>query len=83
MEAIGNDDASMAVAAELEPWLFDKTKCIVPALDKCLLGEPADIDVMNFSVIARYSTLLSGMAITSKRYDPEPEEIFSENRGKG
>jgi len=82
MKGIGNDEASITVAAELEPWLFDKKQCIIPALNKCLSGEPSNEDIMNFSRIAKGSAQLSAIAILSKRHDPEFNEIFKEGEGK-
>lgn len=75
MESIGDDEASLAVAEELEPWLYGK-KCIVEPLRRCLDGEPSDSDVVNFSSIARRSMQLKVRGIVSGRHDPELEEIF-------
>ena len=76
LEAFGGDDAAPAVLESLDPWVFGN-QCIIPILSKLLMGEPTDVDVMNFVAIANLSLNLQTEGTISGRYDPETEEIFS------
>jgi len=76
LESIGNDEASLAVLEDLEPWLFGK-KCIIEPLRKCIDGEPSDSDVINFATVAKMSPNLTVSVAISKRKDPTIEEVLA------
>ena len=75
-ESMGDDETTRALLADLDPWLFDEEKCIVPMLAKLQDKEPTDGDIVNFSFIARNSPNLQVQAVVSGRVDPEIRDIL-------
>jgi hypothetical protein len=76
-ETLGDDEISLAILADLQPWLFDERKCVIEPLQK-RIADPRPITPMeyyNFMVIALQFEPSIGICSVSLGNAPLPSSM--------